>query len=106
MATGGFTEQGSRRSVFLEPGPVAVCAAEYALDSGEVVRVPLTLPLGPPAEGGRIVVTLPGPAQGGFVQRVDLLAEDGVAIFRLYPAVCIAPGDTLSLELDASSLPL
>jgi hypothetical protein len=103
MSTGGFTEQGSRRAVYLEPGPVAVCAAEYTLDSGEMVRVPLALPLGPPATEGRITVTLPAPPGGGVIERADLLAEDGAAIFRLHPCVYVQDGDTLTWQIDAST---
>lgn len=99
MTTGGFTGQGSLRAVFLEPGPVAVCAAEYTLDSGEVMRVPLTLPLGPPASRGRIAITLPAPPEGGVIRQADLLAEDDVAIFRLYPNVYVPPGGRWGCEL-------
>ena len=104
MVTGGFTEHGTRRAIFLEPGPVAVCAAEYTLDSGAVVRVPLTLPLGPAASGGRMTVTLPGPPGGGVVRQASLLAEDGVAIFRLYPNTYIGGADTWGFELDESAV--
>jgi len=99
MSTGGFTELGSRRAVLLEPEPAAVCVAEYTLDSGKTARVPLTLPLGPPASGGRITITLPGAPGGGIIRRADLLAEDGVAIFRLYPDVWVGDGDILQYEV-------
>lgn len=104
MSTGGFTRQGSLRSVFLEPGPVAVCTAEYTLDSGEVARVPLTLPLGPPASEGRITVTLPPPPGGGIIRQADLLAEDGVAIMRLYPRVYVPDGGTWQFEVGLSEV--
>jgi hypothetical protein len=104
MATGGFTEQGSRRAVFLEPGPVAVCVAEYVLGSGRTARVPLTLPLGAPATQGRITVTLPAPPGGGFIEQADLLAEDGVVIFRLYPGIYAQDGDTFSWQIEAPAV--
>src|SRR5437899_7113094 len=102
MSTGGFTERGSRRAVFLEPGPVAVCAAEYTLaHASGTVRVPLALPLGPPATQGRITVTLPAPPGGGVIEQADLLAEDGAAVFRLHPRVYVPDGGTWQAEVSA-----
>jgi hypothetical protein len=82
--------------------PVA-SEALYTLDSGEPVRVPLTLPPGGPASGGRITVTLPGPPGGGVIERADILAEDGTPFFFVYPRRYVPDGGTLQIEINLAT---
>lgn len=100
----------------LAEGPVTPCVAEYTL-SGEAAasvpltpRVPLTLPLGPPASAGKAVISLPGPPGGGDVKRAVLFAEDGTELMTIAcdPPEHVEAGRTWTVtiaapDLDASS---
>ena len=102
MSKAEFTLQGLSRAGIKSRGPAQAMSAVYVMEPDGRRLAGSFIPDPEPASGGRVPLIIICPPGGGTVRSVELNAEDGVTIIRIYGPIILSDGDSLTIPLEVN----